>query len=175
MGGQLRIDVLGTTLADVLAKVAALTGVTIDLPEAAKDERLPVVQLGPGPAREVRHTRPGSAGERGRGGNPLGSNACANAAGRVRAPGAGQSRSTRATGATQCHQTGRTESPAVIGPAKHQPTVAADVPATGADDEAGAPGRAHGPTGTDHNGPAVGDSEEVETGTETVLRSVPSL
>jgi hypothetical protein len=53
VGGQLRIDALGVTLADVLAKVAALTGVIIDVPAGAKDERMPVVQLGPGLPRQV--------------------------------------------------------------------------------------------------------------------------
>jgi len=51
--GQLRIDVLGSTLGDVLTKVAALTGVKIDVPAGANTERMPVVDLGPGPAREV--------------------------------------------------------------------------------------------------------------------------
>lgn len=51
--GQLKIDALNATLADVLAKVAALTGVKIDLPEGATSEPMPVVDLGPGPAREI--------------------------------------------------------------------------------------------------------------------------
>jgi hypothetical protein len=51
--GQLKIDALNATLADVLAKVAALTGVKIDLPEGATSEPMPVVELGPGPAREI--------------------------------------------------------------------------------------------------------------------------
>jgi len=51
--GQLKIDALNATLAEVLAKVAALTGVKIDLPEGATSEPMPVVDLGPGPAREV--------------------------------------------------------------------------------------------------------------------------
>lgn len=51
--GQLKIDALNATLADVLAKVAALTGVKIDLPEGAASEPMPVVDLGPGPAREI--------------------------------------------------------------------------------------------------------------------------
>jgi len=53
VGGQLKIDALGCTLAEVLTKVAALTGVTIDLPPGANTERMPIVDLGPGPAREV--------------------------------------------------------------------------------------------------------------------------
>jgi hypothetical protein len=51
--GLLKIDALNATLADVLAKVAALTGVKIDLPEGATSEPMPVVDLGPGPAREI--------------------------------------------------------------------------------------------------------------------------
>src|SRR5271157_5019108 len=53
VGGQLRIDGLGLTLGDVLTKVAVLTGTTLDIPPGASSERLPVVKLGPGPAREV--------------------------------------------------------------------------------------------------------------------------
>ena len=53
VGGQLRIDALDSTLADVLTKVAALTGVRIDVPAGADSERMPVVELGPGPARQV--------------------------------------------------------------------------------------------------------------------------
>lgn len=52
-GGQLKIDALDSTLADILTKVAALTGVKIDVPPAASNERMPVVQLGPGPARQI--------------------------------------------------------------------------------------------------------------------------
>jgi hypothetical protein len=51
--GQLRIDAFDVTLADVLTKVAALTGVIIDLPAGARNERMPVVELGPGTARQV--------------------------------------------------------------------------------------------------------------------------
>jgi len=51
--GQLKISALHVTMADVLAKVSAVTGVKIDLPEGASNERLPIVELGPGPAREV--------------------------------------------------------------------------------------------------------------------------
>jgi len=51
--GQLKIDALNATLAEVLAKVATLTGVKIDLPEGATSEPMPVVDLGPGPAREI--------------------------------------------------------------------------------------------------------------------------
>jgi hypothetical protein len=53
VGGQLRIDAFDVTLADVLAKVAALTGVIIEVPAGAKNERMPVVELGPGTARQV--------------------------------------------------------------------------------------------------------------------------
>jgi hypothetical protein len=53
VGGQLTINVLDATLADVLAKVAALTGVKLDVPPGASAERMPVVELGPGPAREI--------------------------------------------------------------------------------------------------------------------------
>jgi hypothetical protein len=53
VGGQLRIDAFDVTLTDILSKVAALTGVIIDLPAGAKNERLPVVELGPGTARQV--------------------------------------------------------------------------------------------------------------------------
>jgi hypothetical protein len=51
--GQLRIDAFDITLADVLTKVADLTGVIIEIPPGARTERLPVVQLGPGTARQV--------------------------------------------------------------------------------------------------------------------------
>jgi hypothetical protein len=51
--GQLRIEALDSTLADVLRKVASLTGVTIDIPAGANSERMPVVDFGPGPARQV--------------------------------------------------------------------------------------------------------------------------
>src|ERR1019366_5521013 len=53
VGGQLKIDAFDVTLADVLAKVAALTGVNIEVPAGAKNERMPVVELGPGTARQV--------------------------------------------------------------------------------------------------------------------------
>jgi len=51
--GQLKINVLNTTLADVLGKVAALTGVTIDIPPGAVSDRMQIVELGPGPARQI--------------------------------------------------------------------------------------------------------------------------
>jgi hypothetical protein len=53
VGGQLRIDALGSTLATVLTQVAALTGVKIEIPAGADNERMPVVELGPGPARQI--------------------------------------------------------------------------------------------------------------------------
>jgi len=51
--GELRINVLNTTLSEVLARVAKLTGVVIDLPAGAGVEKLQVVEVGPGPARQV--------------------------------------------------------------------------------------------------------------------------
>jgi len=51
--GQLKIDAFNSTLAEVLTKVAALTGVNIEIPPGAQSERMPVVELGPGPARQV--------------------------------------------------------------------------------------------------------------------------
>lgn len=53
VGGQLRIDALDSTMRDVLTKVAALTGVKIEIPAGATSERLPVVKLGPGSARQI--------------------------------------------------------------------------------------------------------------------------
>jgi|SRR5271157_567840 len=53
VNGQLKIDALGSTLGAVLTQVAALTGVKIDLPAGADSERMPVIELGPGPAREI--------------------------------------------------------------------------------------------------------------------------
>ena len=53
VNGQLRINVFNATLADVLTQVAALTGVAIEVPPGAKNERMPVVELGPGTARQV--------------------------------------------------------------------------------------------------------------------------
>ncbi len=52
-GGLLTIDVLNSTLKDVLTKVSALTGVKFEIPDAANGEKLAVVKLGPGPAREI--------------------------------------------------------------------------------------------------------------------------
>lgn len=53
VNGQLTINVEDSTLATVLARVAALTGMKLDLPAGASAERMPVVALGPGPARQV--------------------------------------------------------------------------------------------------------------------------
>ena len=52
-GGQLTIRAYNVTLAEVLQKVAALTGVKIELPEGTPAEQLPVIEAGPGPARQV--------------------------------------------------------------------------------------------------------------------------
>jgi hypothetical protein len=52
-GGQLTINTLDSTLADILAKVADLTGLKIDVPASANSERMAVVELGPGPARQI--------------------------------------------------------------------------------------------------------------------------
>lgn len=51
--GQLKIEAIDATMAEVLTKVAALTGVGIDVPAGIGSERMPFVELGPGPAREV--------------------------------------------------------------------------------------------------------------------------
>ncbi len=52
-GGNLTINVVDTTLSDVLTKVAALTGLKLDVPPGATSEHLTIVELGPGPAREI--------------------------------------------------------------------------------------------------------------------------
>ncbi len=51
--GQLTINATNMTLADVLSKVAALTGMKMDLPPGVGVEPMPLVALGPGPARQV--------------------------------------------------------------------------------------------------------------------------
>ncbi len=51
--GQLRIDASNVTLAELLSRVTALTGVKFDVPVEATVDRLPIVKLGPGPAREI--------------------------------------------------------------------------------------------------------------------------
>jgi len=53
VGGQLTINALDSTLGAVLTKVAALTGMKIDVPDGANSERMPIVELGPGPARQI--------------------------------------------------------------------------------------------------------------------------
>jgi hypothetical protein len=53
LGGQLKIDAMDATLADILTKVATLTSAKIDIPPTAYSQRMAVVQLGPGPARQV--------------------------------------------------------------------------------------------------------------------------
>ncbi len=53
VGGQLSIHALDSTLVDVLARVAVLTDVKIDVPAGAGTDRMPVVELGPGPARQI--------------------------------------------------------------------------------------------------------------------------
>ena len=50
---QLRIDAFDSTLSDILVKVAAVTGVKIEIPIGATRDVLPFVRLGPGPARQV--------------------------------------------------------------------------------------------------------------------------
>ena len=52
-GGLLRISASNSTLGDVLTKVAGLTGVKIEIPPAANSQRMTVVELGPGPARQI--------------------------------------------------------------------------------------------------------------------------
>ena len=51
--GQLTIRANDVTLGEILAKVGVITKVTIEVPPTANAERLPVVELGPGPARHV--------------------------------------------------------------------------------------------------------------------------
>jgi len=51
--GQLSIRAFNVTLADVLLKVASLTGVKFDVPPGASAEKMPLVEVGPGTAREV--------------------------------------------------------------------------------------------------------------------------
>ena len=51
--GQLTIRALNLTVGEVLTKVSSLTGMKLDVPPAASRERMPFVDLGPGPAREV--------------------------------------------------------------------------------------------------------------------------
>lgn len=53
VGGQLKIDLINATLAEVLNKVSAVISVKIDTPVEASSERMPVLKLGPGSAREI--------------------------------------------------------------------------------------------------------------------------
>jgi hypothetical protein len=53
VGGQLTIETGGSNLAEILKKVAALTGAKIDLAENINAVRLPAGRSGPGPARQV--------------------------------------------------------------------------------------------------------------------------
>ena len=51
--GQLAIDTVDTTLAEVLRKVAAIAGVTMEIPPEANTQRISALKMGPGPARQV--------------------------------------------------------------------------------------------------------------------------
>jgi hypothetical protein len=51
--GQLAIKALNFTLGEVLTKVSSLVGMKLDVPPGVNGERLPFVEVGPGPAREV--------------------------------------------------------------------------------------------------------------------------
>ena len=51
--GQLSIDMVNTTIGEVLSRVAALTGTKVDFPPDANNQRIPIVKLGPGPPRQV--------------------------------------------------------------------------------------------------------------------------
>jgi len=52
-GGQLALNLVDVSLAEVLARIATLTAVKIDLPQPSDNTRLQVVKLGPGSPREV--------------------------------------------------------------------------------------------------------------------------
>jgi hypothetical protein len=51
--GVLRVHVSDTTLNALLNQLAGVTGMRMDIPEGGRDERLGIVELGPGSAREV--------------------------------------------------------------------------------------------------------------------------
>ncbi len=51
-GELLRIDAFNSTLADILTKIATITGAEIDVPAGARGERM-VADLGPGPPRQI--------------------------------------------------------------------------------------------------------------------------
>jgi hypothetical protein len=53
VSGQLSIDALNSTLTEVLAQVESLTGVKFEIPATATNNRLPIVDLGPGTPRQV--------------------------------------------------------------------------------------------------------------------------
>jgi hypothetical protein len=53
VNGQLRIQASDSTLADILMKVAIVTGIKIDIPPEARSERMPLIKFGPGPSREI--------------------------------------------------------------------------------------------------------------------------
>jgi hypothetical protein len=53
VNGQLQIDATNISLAEVLSKVARLTGIQFDIPPEANAELMPVVKAGPGTSREV--------------------------------------------------------------------------------------------------------------------------
>lgn len=53
VSGQLSIDALNSTLTDVLAQVASLTGVRFEIPATATNEHLRIVDLGPGAPRQI--------------------------------------------------------------------------------------------------------------------------
>jgi hypothetical protein len=51
--GALTVSAFDLTLGEILDKVAAATGVAIDVPSSARSQKMPVVQFGPGPARDI--------------------------------------------------------------------------------------------------------------------------
>jgi hypothetical protein len=51
--GQLAIHAQNTMLSDILEKVSAVTGVHFEIPENAHTTPITIVQLGPGPARQI--------------------------------------------------------------------------------------------------------------------------
>lgn len=53
VGGMLEIDASDMTLAQVLMRVASLTGIKFDIPPEASSELMPVIRVGPGSSRQV--------------------------------------------------------------------------------------------------------------------------
>jgi hypothetical protein len=53
MGGLLSVEMRNATLQEVLASIAAVTGVKIDIPAGMDSQRMSVVKVGPGRARQV--------------------------------------------------------------------------------------------------------------------------